>query len=966
MVMMSKFNNWTFKFLTFLLIQFAVATTYGQQIFFESFNEANTATAGFDDLGGVAWSSTCTGCVSGDYWHVLNGVFEGNDTNGEAVWETTGSIDISSCTNINIKFDIETIGQFEGCNQGCNATDWIYLQYNIDNTGWQDPANSFFCAGACADLNIIHEVNGPGNSISYQTGCIPGGTTLQIRIGVQCWSSDEFWRIDNVEVECGSDPSVDAGAPVTVCNGTQVTLTASNPDNAVISWNYGINDGLPFTPTIGSVYFTATADLGVCSAQDSVLVTVNPGPDFTVSPGFSSTCAPPYDGILTIANLSPGQDYDLTYVLGGTPIGPTTYTANGSGQIVLLGMSPGDYTTFIVDSLGCNEVNTNVFTITSPPFPVVVAHDDQIICEGDSVLLYAENPDNAVIAWDNGVTDSVWFTPGTGTVTYHVTADDLGCVSEDSVVVSVIPVPAVNVPSAGPFAVFDPIQNLTATPAGGTWSASCGGCISSSTGAFDPSVAGLGFHQICYTAGIAPCQDSTCIEIYVSDGCNLTGTINASNPTCFGFNDGSATINMQFATGNITFVITDSLGNVVNQSNSNTANQLSQGWYYFTVTDDFPCTYVDSVYLDDPDAMTVDFVMQEPNCYQGTDGMVIAQNVNNATGDPALISYNWNPNPNNNNGIGTDTLDNVGAGQYTLTVNDENGCSETIDVTITEPDSLYFSELGSNPAYCRVASYQQGNGSVYAAGAGGTPDYDYNWINLGDSTTSTLSQWSPLNYGNYEITMTDANGCTLVSTITVDTLNPLADFDMTSPEFTAEWEGTAPVTVTFTNQSQYFANPNNPNADTVFYWNFGDPDEWVLSTDWYETFTHTYTSNGVYNVCLKAFNKNDCFDSICVPITIYDLQSFTPVNVFTPNGDGVNDEFTFQYFSVAIEQFECVIVNRWGRIVHEMNSISSGWNGTDKSGSVCPEGVYFYTYKATAQNGEMIEGQGTIHLVGSK
>jgi gliding motility-associated-like protein len=964
--MMNGILNWSKHFCLLIVINLYVGTSYSQQLFFESFNEANTAQVGFDDLGGVPWISSCPNCVSGDYWEVLNGVFEGNDTNGEALWETTGLIDISSCTNINIKLDIETIGQFEGCNQGCNATDWIYLQYNIDNSGWQDPPNSFFCAGGCADLNIIHEVNGPGNSISYQTGCIPGGNNLQLRIGVQCWSGDEYWRIDNIEVECGEDPSIDAGMDVTVCNGASVTLTASNPDDAVISWNFGINDGLPFSPTVGSQYFTATADLGVCSAQDSVLVTVVPGPEFAINAGFSSTCTPPFDGIITISDLNPGTDYDLTYLFDGSIVGPATYTANGSGQIVLIGMAPGDYTSIIIDSLGCNAVNTVGVVVTQPPLPTVVAYSDQTICEGDSVLLYADNPDNALISWDNGVTDSVWFTPGVGTVMYYVTADDLGCTSTDSAEVTVIPNPNVNLPAQGPFAVFDPVQTLTATPAGGTWSASCGACIDANTGEFDPSAAGLGFHQICYTAGTAPCEETQCIDIFISDGCNLTGTITPSNPTCFGFSDGSATINMQFQTGNMTFVITDSLGNQVNLANSNTANNLTQGWYYFTVTDEFPCTYVDSVYLDDPDAMAVDFNIQDPTCYGLDNGLVIADTVYNATGDYNLISYNWNPNPNGTNGIGEDSLVDVGEGQYTLTVNDANGCSEQIDFTVTYPDSLYFQELGTNPAYCRVSGFQQGNGSVFVAASGGTPDYDYAWLNLQDSSTSTNSTWSPLNYGDYQVTVTDDNGCTLVATVTVDSLNPLADFDMDSPQFTAEWEGTAPVTVTFTNLSQYFANPNNPLADTTFYWNFGTSNDWILATSVDTTLEHTYTSNGVYDACLVAINKNGCVDTLCVPITIFDLQSFTPVNVFTPNGDGVNDEFTFRFLSIAIEEFECVIVNRWGRTVHEMNDINAGWDGTDKSGSVCPEGVYFYSYRATAQNGDTVEGQGNIHLVGSK
>jgi gliding motility-associated-like protein len=956
-------RNWLMQMVIIVCIQF-VGFNASSQIFLETFNEANTATSGFDNNGGVPWTSSCVSCVAGDYWEVLNGVFEGNDTNGPAYWETTSDIDISSCTNINISFDIEAVGQFEGCNQGCNATDWVSLEYNIDGTGWQTPSNSFFCPGPCADLDVVHEVNGAGNSVNYQTGCILGGNTLQLRIGVQCWSGTEYWRIDNITVECGSDPGVSAGPDLTICNGSSVTLTASNPDNATITWNYGINDGLPFAPTVGSNYFTATATNGLCTNEDSMLLTVNPGPEFSINAGFSSTCTPPFDGIITISDLAPGTDYDLTYLFGGGVVGPTNYTANGSGQIVLIGMQPGDYTSIIIDSLGCNEVNTVGVTVTSPPLPGVDAGPDQSICDGDSVIFVADNPDGAVISWDNGVTDGVYFHPSVGTIYYHVTADDLGCTSVDSAAVTVIPLTTVNIPAAGPFAVFDPVQTLTATPAGGTWTASCGACIDASTGEFDPSVAGIGVHQVCYEAGIVPCDDQECIDVYVNDGCALVGNISSNNPSCYGFNDGSATINMLFQTGNMTFVITDSLGTVVNSSNSNTANNLTEGWYYFSVTDEFPCTYIDSVFLDDPDSMIVDFTVEEPSCYGVEDGLVIAQSVTNFTGAYNMISYNWSPNPNGTNGIGEDSLMNVGEGTYSLTVNDENGCSEQVDVVVTYPDSLYFVELASYPAYCREASYQQGNGTVVAAAAGGTGNYSYEWIDLQDSTVSNNTTWSPLNYGQYEITATDGNGCTLVAVVNVDSLSPEASFDMTSPQFTAEWEGTAPVEITFTNGSQYFANPYNPLADTTFYWNFGKDSSWVISHDVDEVFEEVYTVGGTYDVCLVAINKNGCKDTVCVPITIYDLQSFTPINVFTPNGDGANDEFTFQFISVAIEEFNCLIVNRWGKVIHEITDINDGWDGTDKSGSLCPEGVYFYSYSATAQNGESIEGQGNIHLVG--
>lgn len=948
-----------------LLLLFSVQTTsLNAQVFLETFDEGNGATAGTDDIGGVTWTSTCLACVPpGDYFEIQNGQLEGQDTNGPASWETTSDIDISSCDFFEITVDIEESGDLEACGTGCNSVDWVMLEYNIDGTGWVTPSNATFCAGPCADVDVIQsdDIVG-GGPITYTTGCVGSGSTLRLRITVQTWAGTEQWRIDNVTVNC-TNVNVDAGPNVVECNGSSVTLTAQNTSGGTISWNNGVNNGTPFTPSVGSLYYTVTETLGGCVSTDSTLVTIVEGPTFTLSGTPSSSCTPPFDGTIILSDLSPGTTYDVTYTDQGNVVGPTSLTADGSGQIILNNIPPGFYSDFIVDSLGCIEVNTIGVQIDPPITPQVDAGADQTVCEGDQVTLTAFNPDMATITWNNGVTDGVPFTPAVGSLTYTVTADIGGCTSQDSVVVTVLPQPTANVPPHGPYPVGGGVQTITGTPAGGTWTASCGGCIDANTGDFDPAVAGIGMHTICYTVGTAPCEDSMCIDVFVTDGCTLVGVVSSNNPTCYQFNDGSATINIQGAVGNVVFVIEDTLGNQVNTGNSNTANNLSSGWYYFTVTDDAPCTYVDSVFLQDPGEMQVSLIRIYPSCYGIMDGMAIADTVLNYTGDYNQISYVWSPN-SGANGIGADTLSNAGGNNYNLLLTDENGCAASIDFNLPFPDSLYFTQLGTEPAYCRVFGYQSGNGVVYAAAAGGTPDYDYTWINITDPDTNYTTTWGGLNPGTYQINVVDDNGCILSEIIELDSLNPIADFDVTSAQFLTQGvcEGTAPVEVHFVNQSQYFANPNNPQADTTFFWNFGFGN-WTISHDYFEEFDTVYTTGGTYDVCLVAINKNGCSDTLCKPITVFNPQSFTPINVFTPNGDGDNDEFNFGYLAEAIVEFNCVIVNRWGKTIIELTDINQGWDGTDQNGSECVGGVYFYIYSGTAENGETIEGQGNVHLI---
>ncbi|MEZ4922087.1 MAG: gliding motility-associated C-terminal domain-containing protein [Crocinitomicaceae bacterium] len=463
------------------------------------------------------------------------------------------------------------------------------------------------------------------------------------------------------------------------------------------------------------------------------------------------------------------------------------------------------------------------------------------------------------------------------------------------------------------------------------------------------------------------CSSVFTMPIDITQSPNMA--INSSNPTCYQFSDGSITINTTGGSGTEVFTITDSLGNLLNVGNSNAANQLGEGWYYLTVDAGSGCSQIDSVFIDDPNQMSADIQVLDPACYGNPTGVAIVGFVYNATGDPANLSYYWNPNPGNQSGIGADSTGSMAEGQYTVTINDENGCSELFDFEINYPPPLVFSEIGAEPAYCRIYGYQNGNGVVYAAATGGTPDYTYQWINLANSNTTSNTTWAPLNPGSYQISVTDANGCLLTQVVELDSLNPIADFDAISSSFAdpSIYEGTEPVTVTFENHSLYYANPNNPQADTTFYWNLNhDFVTWFVSHNVNEVIDTTYTGEEFYEVCLVAINKNGCTDTLCKDIMVHAIPLFETPNIFTPGGDNVNDEFTFEFKSQGVQNFSALIVDRWGKEVFEFNSIMDAWDGNNKSGTPCTDGVYFYKYEVTFTNGTSESGQGTVTLIREK
>lgn len=184
--------------------------------------------------------------------------------------------------------------------------------------------------------------------------------------------------------------------------------------------------------------------------------------------------------------------------------------------------------------------------------------------------------------------------------------------------------------------------------------------------------------------------------------------------------------------------------------------------------------------------------------------------------------------------------------------------------------ALSFDQLGSDQAYCRLFGYQSGNGVVYAAATGGTPSYTYQWTNLSNGQTTSNSVWGGLNPGDYEIKVWDNAGDSIVQIVTLDSLNPIAGFDLVS----APAAGSYPLWIgstgwyEFSNSSQYFANPNNPTADTTFFWNFSTfSNPWVY-TDTYANQTHVYGLLGYHEVCLFVQNKNGCADTLCGQVYI--------------------------------------------------------------------------------------------------
>ena len=145
----------------------------------------------------------------------------------------------------------------------------------------------------------------------------------------------------------------------------------------------------------------------------------------------------------------------------------------------------------------------------------------------------------------------------------------------------------------------------------------------------------------------------------------------------------------------------------------------------------------------------------------------------------------------------------------------------------------------------------------------------------------------------------------------------------------------------------------------IFVWDYDDGNQDILAVN--EMPTHTYNKQGQYEIMLIA--ENSALSSACndTAFQIIDVQGFDVFNVFTPNGDGLNDVFTFDDWDLSSLYVE--IYNRWGERVYHWDATNGSWNGIAYNGDKAPEGVYYFYLKASGIDGYLYEQEGSITLL---
>ena len=217
---------------------------------------------------------------------------------------------------------------------------------------------------------------------------------------------------------------------------------------------------------------------------------------------------------------------------------------------------------------------------------------------------------------------------------------------------------------------------------------------------------------------------------------------------------------------------------------------------------------------------------------------------------------------------------------------------------------------------------------------------------------------APLKDLTYMVSITDRFGNEAEATVDYTAIAVKAEFeteilkDSVEHERHDEARGSAPIEIGFTDESSGHVSARE--------WVFGDAGRSVAVNP-----TFVFSEAGTDSVTLRVVNRDSRCEDISEPFIVNVWESELDVpNVFTPNGDGTNDEFRVAYRS--IKEFEMVVYNRWGRKVYQSTDPTKGWDGK-VGGKTGVPGVYFYYIKAEGYNkDEKYRREGPVHLIRRK
>ncbi|MCB0533324.1 MAG: beta-propeller fold lactonase family protein [Saprospiraceae bacterium] len=452
----------------------------------------------------------------------------------------------------------------------------------------------------------------------------------------------------------------------------------------------------------------------------------------------------------------------------------------------------------------------------------------------------------------------------------------------------------------------------------------------------DPTQAGTFVNVLQNQAGC----DSVLISevLYDAAACGPVLTVIGTNLNCADGSDGIFSIQILSGQTPLQYDWENNLGNsgtgqITDPNNPTLLQNLPAGNYTITVTDlNNQATTTATVTLTAPPAISLAanpvlaFNGFALSCNNSADGAITST----TSGGTPPYQFSWS-----NSTINPD-LNNLSAGTYTLTLTDANGCTSTTSALVTAPPPLNFAlaldllDCGDTLADATIST------------AGGVSPYTL--LLDGNILTGTMPSISS---GSHTISLTDANGCTVDSTITV-TLPP-------SPTIALP----ADTTVLLGNPLQLEATTNLSNWASLTWQPLPD-------TSCANCLVQNWAPRESEFITVTIVDTFGCTAQATIRVSVDKSLALYVPNVFSPNNDGINDLWVVNAGASVLEITDVQVFDRWGNLQYQWNNAIDpnawpGWDGTTR-GKKAQLGVYVYYLKVKLADGseEVVKGDVTV------
>ena len=847
----------------------------------------------------------------------------------------------------------------------CSATASATVNVNTLPVAAISPATVAICSGASAALTASG-----GTSYSWSNAATTASITVNpattTAYSVTVTDANGCTAAVSRTVTVNPLPTTSiTPATVSICNGASATLTAGG--GTLYSWSNGATSpSITVNPSASATYSVTITDNNGCTGTASRGVTVNVNPTAGISPAALAICSGT-NSILTASggtayswsnaattastNISPAVSTSYSVTVSNannctaaatrlvtvnplptasvTPVassicpggsalltasGGISYLWNNAATTASITVSPAataSYSVSVTDANGCTASATGNVTVN--PLPIAsISPAAAAICEGASATLTANG--GASYSWSNAATTaSITVSPATASA-YSVTATDVnGCSGTASSTVNVNSNPVITVAPATNNICAG--QSITLTASGAalySWSNAASGTTISITPFISANYSVTG-------TDANGCSGTGSASVSVTQ--SITASATAADVSCSNGSDGAVDITFSGGQAPYTFIWS-------NGATTQNLSNVAAGNYSFTMNDNTGCGATTSAVVSEPSAITIAGMLQDASCNGGSDGSINLS----AAGGTQPFSYQWSDGNLNEDRV------NLSAGNYSVIITDANVCTASEDFLVAEPARLNLISTEIDPT-CEM----NGNdGSISLDANGGTPPYSYLWSNGG---TSDFNQ--NLTASNYTVTVTDDNGCTVYESYTLS-YQYVFSVDAGQPATIVIGESTIlkyVISGTAGNVSGSWT-PTESLEDCDI-----NCDAPVASPEITTLYTVTVT------------NADGCPETDTVRVYVVEQPEIAAPNAFTPNGDGVNDDFEIYGELETIDFFQAQVYNRWGEKIFESGNPDFKWNGSYRGKALEPDVFVYQIRMSTLSDPEIKVKKGSVTLL---